>query len=141
MTLQYINPLQLNSVWDIIKPGIENILEELNTNIQREFWIPEDVFHQIKEEKAVLLTCPEGWVVIRVDQDKYSGVKVLRIWLAYAYNQAGKDIRELAQNDLDIIAKNYGCSFIEWQTTRRGWDRLAPPLGYVPGLVTYLKRI
>lgn len=138
--LQLINPLQLSSIWNTIKPGIEEIIRNFNKDCQQEFWTPEDVYHELKANTAVLFLSTDGFVVARVEQDRYTGIKKFYVWLGYSFDPK-KDVLEESQEFLENIAKYYGCELISFSSNRLGWLRKAKNIGYTLGTITFIKRL
>jgi hypothetical protein len=138
--LTQVNPLHLSKIWYTIKPGIEEILEDLNKDCLQELWTPEDVYTSIKVGESVLLLGDEGFVVFQVRQDKYTGTKQFFVWLGYSFNPAINVLEESHRQLLDI-ARYYQCEMMVFTSNRRGWGRRAKDIGFVSGLTTYTMRI
>lgn len=138
--LQQINPLQLSSIWHLLKPGIEEILEDLNKDCLQELWTPEDVYSSIKVGESILLLGDEGFVVFQIRYDKYTGTKQFFVWLGYSFTPE-LNILEFAHQQLLNIAKHLGCALMTFCSTRKGWMRRAKDMGFATGLTNYTMRI
>lgn len=138
--LQPLQPHYLSQVWHMIKPGIEEMLAELNKEAVQEFWIPEDVYSSIKSGQSVLWVGDEGFVVTQIRFDMFTGAKQLFIWLGYSYEH-DKDIVTSNTEMLAEYGKANGCVMVQFQSTRAGWLRRGKELGFVRGPVTFTKRI
>lgn len=138
--LQPLQPIYLSRVWHMIKPGIEEIIEEMNRETIHETWIPEDVYSSIKSGQSVLWVCDEGWMITILRTEGYTGLKQVFVWMAYSYDH-NKDI--VTDNDrmIEEYAKSQGCSMVQFQSNRLGWRKRAKELGYSMGPITYTKRI
>ena len=138
--LTQVNPLHLSRLWHMVKPGMEEILEDLNKDCLQELWVPEDVYTSIKIGESILLLGDEGFVVFQVRQDKYTGTKQFFVWLGYSFDPS-VNILEYSHRQLLNIAKQYGCEMMTFSSTRRGWERRAKDIGFSTGLTTYSMRI
>lgn len=138
--IELVNSLQLSSIWDSIKPGIEKILQELNKECIQELWIPEDVYHSIKSGESYLFYGDDGFTILQITQDKYTNTKKLYIWLAYSFDPE-VDMVSKYESLWIQIAKQYGCSLLGFRSTRRGWLKKAVEYGYSIGPTEFNMRI
>ena len=76
-TNDFVKPVltDIRSTWNIIKPGLESILED-NPSLT---FIPEDVFSECVNERAFLFTSPVGFLVLTIEVDRYTKDKTLYI--------------------------------------------------------------
>jgi hypothetical protein len=136
----HINPLHLSKIWYTIKPGIEELLKDLNKDCPQELWTPEDVYTSIKTGESVLLLSDDGFAVVQIQQDKYTGTKKLFIWLGYSFNPQ-KDVLENNQQQMEQLGRYYGCELMSFNTHRLGFYRRAKDLGFSTGITTFTKRL
>lgn len=138
--LSYVNPLQLSKVWHIVKPGIEEILDDLNADLENELWTPEDVYTSIKTGESVLWMSDEGFLVSQVQTDRYTGTKKFFLWIGYSFSPTS-DIIITNISQVEGIAKHLGCEIIVFNTSRDGFRKVSKTFGYSKGVTTYSKRI
>lgn len=141
MNFTYVNPNHLSAVWGKVKPCIDEILQRVNKREQVEFWIPEDVYAAIKVGEAHLLMRDEGWIIFRIEADKYTGIRKFYVWMLYAYDNLVENFLALGESELVDIARQYQCELIEFRAIRTGWLKVAPELGYKTILHSFSKRI
>lgn len=79
-----------------------------------------------------------GFVVLGHDVDQFSGQKSLLIWLAYAHQPLAT---EATMPYLEAIAKNRGFQHLVFHTTRKGWLKRGPEIGFELREYIYAKRI
>ena len=138
--MQYVHPNDLWRVWQQIRPGIEEILEELNKECLNELWLPEDVYASIKKGESVLLFGEEGFVVFQIQADNYTQTKKFFVWLGCSFDPS-TNVLETAHQQLLDIAKQYQCQLMEFKSSRRGWHRRAKDMGFYTGPTSYVMRI
>tara|TARA_R100000963_G_C4614341_1_gene83737 strand:+ start:149 stop:568 length:420 start_codon:yes stop_codon:yes gene_type:complete len=116
--------------WEWVQPGIEEIMAEQPQLTFR----PEDVYAACVNEQATLFTqkgiTGNNFAVTYIEVNKYSGDKILLIWLArldQRGNKAGVKLMEF----FDQVARDCGCAFIEARSPieslgehflKHGWD-------------------
>lgn len=138
--IQIVNPLYLSGFWDHIKPGLTQILEDMNSEVINEMWIPEDVYASIKSGESQLWIGDEGFVVSIIHLDRYNGEKTFTVWLGYSFDNTN-NVLENNQKILEEYARNNQCHLMKFYSTRKGFLRRAKDLGYSVGPVTFVKRI
>ena len=138
--LTQIPTINLSRLWHMIKPGIEEILDNLNKECIQEFWTPEDVYVSLKTNNAVLLLSDDGFVIVQLRNDIYTGVKQFFVWMAYSFDST-RDIMEETQPFLFDLAKQWGCEMMSFSSNRPGFRKKAKEMGYCTGPTTYTMRI
>ena len=120
----------------------EEIKEKLRYIIKKSYsdWVPADIYVALKNEEADLYIGYEedknvGFLVTSTQQN-HGGGPTLFVWAAYQdpkcnYSKDGFDL-------LDRLAENIKADNIEFQTSRKGWSKVAPKQGYK--LVSYVYR-
>ena len=126
MILQYIPPSNLRQVWQQIKPSLEDMAK-------RSTWIVEDAYTDIKEGRAQLyLTIKDkyftGYIITQTLEYK------LHVWAAYNINN---DVLKDGLEATKELAKQQGLSEITFISPRKGWDKIAPKLGFKPSQWVY----
>lgn len=129
----WIEPDKLRNVWDTIRPGLEITARKAPGG-----WIPEDVYLSLKTGDAVLHVCSvdkyyRGFLISR-KLDTLEGKKLL-IWIAH-----GDASGDVFADNLDTVkewALGMGAVKIQFQSPRRGWEKVAEKLGFTPVQVVY----
>ena len=126
MILQYIPPSNLRQVWNQIKPSLEDMAK-------RSIWIVEDAYCDLKEGRANLYLTIEdkyftGYIITQTLGDK------LHIWAAYNNKN---DVLVDGLEAVKALAKEQGLSEITFISPRKGWDRIAPKIGFKPSQWVY----
>jgi len=126
MILQYIPPNNLRQVWSQIKPSLEDMAK-------RSTWIVEDAYCDLKEGRANLYLTIEdkyftGYIITQTLGDK------LHIWAAYNNKN---DVLVDGLEAVKALAKEQGLSEITFISPRKGWDRIAPKIGFKPSQWVY----
>ena len=126
MQLKYIHPTDLRQVWNQIKPSLEDMAK-------RSTWIVEDAYSDLKEGRANLYLTIEdkyftGYIITQTLGDK------LHIWAAYNNKN---DVLVDGLEAVKELAKEQGLSEITFISPRKGWDRIAPKIGFKPSQWVY----
>jgi len=126
MILQYIPPSNLRQVWSQIKPSLEDMAK-------RSTWIVEDAYCDLKEGRANLYLTIEdkyftGYIITQTLGDK------LHIWAAYNNKN---DVLVDGLEAVKELAKEQGLSEITFISPRKGWDKVAPKIGFKPSQWVY----
>jgi hypothetical protein len=138
--LQQVNPIHLSGLWDGIKQGIEEILEGLNKETLQELWIPEDVYTSIRVGESILLLSDDGFVIVQLKNDRFTGQKQFFVWLAYTFDSS-RNIMEETQPFLEGLARHWGCEMMQFSSNRPGFRKKAIEMGYSNGPTIYSKRV
>tara|TARA_Y100000361_G_scaffold77216_1_gene68335 strand:+ start:352 stop:774 length:423 start_codon:yes stop_codon:yes gene_type:complete len=103
-------------------------------------WVPADVYVALKTKEADLYIAYEkdkdvGFMVTATQQN-HGSKPTLYVWAAYqdpkyGYTKNGFDL-------LEKLAEELQADNIEFQTSRKGWSKIAPKYGYK--LVSYVYR-
>jgi hypothetical protein len=116
-----VEPHNVRQTWWFVRQGLEHILRK-----SPEWWIPEDVYTALVENKANLWLWIEndrtvGFVVGYVNGESF------HIWCAYGIlTDVGESFRQLE----DMVKGQ--CKRITFESWRSGWDRVARKLGFNP---------
>lgn len=140
MSLTLIPPVELNNYWPVMESAIQKILDDINKDIKQEFWLPADVFASIKSGEAVLYWGDDCFVVMQIRVDKYSTMKKAFVWIAHSFEPT-RNVMEATLPDVQEIAKQWGCQFLEFSTIRKGFAKAAISMGYSAGPSSYIMRI
>jgi hypothetical protein len=123
MEKRYIQPQELRSWWNWVRPGLEKVKEK-----STEPWIPEDVYADCFEQSSMLWVFlinsrPVGFAVLQPIQS------TIHVWCAYAYE---RDNMFVAWDLVQEIAKAGNATAVTFDSNRRGWEKTAKRLGFRP---------
>lgn len=129
---RWIPPGELGDYWPTIKPGLIETAEKAPGG-----WTPQDVFLQIAQGHAVLHIALvdqhyRGFLVSKT-VDAHEGKKLL-IWILHG------DGTGILIDSMEVVrewARNIGAAKIQMQSNRRGWERVAPKLGFAPTMTIF----
>ena len=116
----------IRTCWLKVKPGIEKILSE-NAHLT---YMPEDVYSECVNGRAVLYTSPLGFVVLTIETDAFTRDKTLVVWVAYVYETGAHNWLTHIEW-FEGVAKAFDCKVIEAQSavpefeeyfTSTGWQ-------------------
>lgn len=129
---RWITPGELGDYWPTIKPGLIETAEKAPGD-----WTPQDVFLQIARGQAVLHIALlnqhyRGFIVSKTTESLKG--KLLLIWILHG---DGTDILIDSMEAIREWARNIGAAKIQMQSNRRGWERVAPKLGFAPTMTIY----
>lgn len=116
-----VEPHELRQTWQFVRQGLEHILRK-----SPEFWIPEDVYVSLSNNKANLWLWIENDVAVGFIVGYMSGEN-FHIWCAY-----GKlsDLKRSFAEFEEIVRPQ--CKRITFESWRPAWDRVARELGFNP---------
>lgn len=116
-----VEPQDIRNHWRFVKVGLEHILRK-----SPEYWIPEDVYVALVENRANLWLWKENNVAVGFIIGYLTGEN-FHIWCAY-----GKlsDLEKSFSDFEDIVRVQ--CKSITFESWRPGWDRVARTLGFKP---------
>jgi hypothetical protein len=117
----YIQPSELRQHWSFVRSGLNTILSK-----SPEEWIPEDVYVDCFNNKALLWLFKQenrlfGFAVLQPQEDN------LHIWCAYFEHNLADGWQAIQD-----IAKAGGARTITFESKRKGWDKVAKDLGFIP---------
>lgn len=126
MQLKYIHPTDLRQVWSQIKPSLEDMAK-------RSIWIVEDAYCDLKEGRANLyLTIEDKYFTGYIITQTLGST--LHIWAAYNNKN---DVLVDGLESVKALAKEQGLSEITFISPRKGWDKVAPKIGFKPSQWVY----
>lgn len=107
----------IKDIWPVILPEIEALHRRFAAHLD---WQPNDVFVALWSNRAFLF-CNDDDGSFCVCKTKYRGAcKILFIWIGCGPTGKMSQNLELARE----IARNVGACRIEWESPRRGFDRV-----------------
>lgn len=130
---RWIPPAEIGDYWQTIKPGLIDTAEKAPGG-----WGPSDVFLQLANGQATLhLVIVEqhyrGFIVSKI-VNAHEGNKLL-IWLAHG--DGSDDLMLDNVQQLKDWAKNIGAVKLQFQSPRKGWERVGKKLGFKVTQVVY----
>lgn len=133
MSLKYIDPKDLHTVWDYVQSGLSHLLKRAPDK-----WTPCDVYHHLKAGNFYLqMTQDEqanttGFVVLQVTQGWIG--KEMHVFAAFSLDPA---IMDYAFGHVKDLAKSMGIKYLKFTSNRKGWNKRAEELGYQFENTTY----
>jgi hypothetical protein len=137
---------ELQAWWPVVRPALEEVKRKNNPS-----WIPEDVYHCIKQGIAWLALTLYGRDVIGVtvtcrDGDQFANATDMLVWIAWAdpknvargIDEAG---RVLTQKAIEDAARAAGFRVVRMHSPRLGWLKVAPKLGYRMQEIVWVKSL
>lgn len=116
----------VREVWDIVKPGLEVIIDD-----QQPGWRLEDVYASLVNGQSHLLTDPSrtisGFIVVQSQPVPFRKTLKLVIWIAY--DPVPESLATYAE-ELEALARNTGHTQIEFLTPHEGLWNLGNAHGY-----------
>lgn len=112
--------------WWWIRPAIEELLAENPTLT----YIPEDVYAEVKAERAMLFVAEGGFAVTTSKVDQFSGEKTLLMWIYWSRPRKAPALFRHMEG-MRQVAEATGHTWIEARTkserwgnalARRGWE-------------------
>lgn len=128
--------VDIRKVWDAISDAMKEV-----AHITDAEWRPEDVYHSVVSGKSFLFmdsSDSQSFVVLSEYAHPYLSEKVLTVDIAY--NKTGNAI-DRYQSEIEDIAREAGCSFIEFSTPHEGLKRVVEKHGYETICTTYRKKL
>lgn len=116
----------IRTCWDKIKPGIQEILD----NSPKLTYLPEDVYSECVNSRAMLFTSSIGFVVMHVETDPFTRDKTLVVWIGYVYTTGQNNWLDHI-DWFETIALECGCKYLEARSdvpqldhyfTSTGWE-------------------
>jgi hypothetical protein len=77
-----------------------------------------------------------GFIIARMDP---SGMHLWQTFVSPEYG--GKNVLELGLEFMVKQAKNIGCKYLSFSTLRKGWQKIAPELGFEETFTIYRRKI
>lgn len=117
-----VPPADLYRHWEWVRKGIEITKRKVSTR-----WIPEDVYHALRNGTAFLyLIADKGFCILRQQQD-FDGL-VLNVWWLFCPGLEG--IKDEFCSALDQLGRDCKCVRIRGESPREGF-----------GLVDYMTEV
>lgn len=122
-----VAPIELPRVWNNVRACLEIVRKRTDAS-----WLPEDVYREVREGRAVLYVpfidgkaC--GVLVLTDSVDRYTGERILLIWIAFSHDPRCIDP---CLAEIDKMARDGDFRRIMSQSPRRGWIRRLRGFGY-----------
>ena len=106
---------EVDSFWPLIEPLLEKVKDR--------DWVPEDVRHQIRSQKAQLWVVGKFDGVLVTKLEVTGSVKRCVLWIASG--EGLKIGKELLYEVIEPWARQHGCSYVQL-IGRKGWKRALP---------------
>lgn len=126
----------IRTCWPEVRKAIEGIIKETPSLT----FIPEDVYSECVNERALLFTSKKGFLVLSTEIDTFTKDKTLLIWIAYTYKQG--DNNWIDHVDwFNELAKETGCKFIEARSTVAEMQEYAVVNGWELDTIVYRRHV
>jgi len=109
-------PFDIRVTWDTVEDWLDIVAENQD-------WRSEDVYAACTTGNAALYMPDddeEGLLILKVIENPFTGDKALFVWVAYS---PLCDAQEKYSGDLEVIAREAGCQWIEFESKRRGFSK------------------
>ncbi|WP_031431833.1 hypothetical protein [Methylomicrobium agile] len=120
--------VDIRLVWDRIKADVDALKAEYNLD-----WRSEDVYAQCLMGRAFCYVCPDGFVIVKPQENPFTLAKELFVWICVG--RGGDDLNEYYP-DICAIAKDIYATAIIFESPRPGFRRLAER-NHWPGMTAY----
>ena len=122
--------------WWWIRPAIEEILAD-NPTLS---YIPEDVYAEVKAERAMLFIAEGGFAVTTSEVDRYTGDKTLLMWIYWSQPRKAPALFRHMEG-IRQVAEATGNSWIEARTKSERWGNALARRGWVLDDLIYRKPV
>jgi hypothetical protein len=112
----------IRTAWEAVRRGMEQIRTEMRAD-----WRLEDIYALCLWGKATLYTAPEGFVILVRMENEFTAEPYLYV---LACHGAGP-VQERYWPELERIAREAGCRYVECLSPRRGFERTGWDLEHV----------
>jgi hypothetical protein len=130
--LHYIPKDQLRQHWDYVKHGLELVRAKGHTQ-----WIVEDVYCDCYENRSMLFIGQRN-IDISTNASELVGFVVLQpmgdtlhVWATWSTIN-DNTLFQQAWKEIQAIAKQGGKSRVTFSSQRKGWERKARLMGFIP---------
>lgn len=124
--------------WPFIREGLIAVKKKVPVS-----WIPEDIYGILLKGRAFVLavTCGNdfaGFAILAPDGDEFSGVKEMLVWETYV-RSGYPDLVDAVLPFIEDRAKGLGFHGLVMHSSREGWKRAAPKIGFVERNIIWVK--
>jgi hypothetical protein len=131
-----LEAFDIRQVWDSVLPGLSYIKENYDPE-----WRPEDLYAGCVAKRMHLFkpnAQSSDFVLLSTNVSVYTGAASLLVLVAYSKEG---DAVETYQSEIDRIARESGCSLIDFYSPRLGWERHGKRFGYEPKATMFRRMI
>jgi hypothetical protein len=131
-----LEAFDVRGVWDRVKPGLDEIKAKTLPA-----WRVEDMYAACVAKRAHIFmpdATGSDFVLLAQNHCEYSGKAYLMV--VAAYSKAGDAVATF-QSEIDRIARESGCHWIDFCSPRIGWERHARTHGYEPRLTVFRREL
>lgn len=126
----------INDVWGLIKPHLQNLCDK-NPIFGLQ---PEHIYDDCVRDEANLWMTPEGFLVTRFVTDDGTGVRTLFMWVSCSFTP-GADVGAKYLPFFEEVAKYMKCAYIEAWSSRVGMGRYLARQGFDEFYRSYRKAV
>jgi hypothetical protein len=109
--------VDIRLTWDRIKADVAALKAEYNLD-----WRPEDVYAQCLMGRAFCYVCPDGFVIVKPQENPFTLAKELFVWICVSH--AGDGLTDYYP-DICAMAKDIYATTIIFESPRDGFRRVA----------------
>lgn len=110
-----LTPPQIHERWEWIRAGLLEVKAQGPVP-----WIPEDVYHELMKQWAILLLIEDvGFVVVKINRCSYENV--LFVWALWAKTNSMWRLYRDVMAELEALAKGAGLTKIRMYSQREEW--------------------
>ena len=135
ITIEEIPQSEVKYSFEKIEPHLKKVIKKARAD-----WITSDVYVALREGEAVLYMFYKedvyvGFLIVQFLKNK-SGEVTLHIWATY--QKPEYNYRNVGFTFLEKLASEYNAVAIEFESSREGWKKEAPTMGF--DLISYTFR-
>lgn len=132
--LNFIPKEDIGKVWKFVREGLQYIVDKTQDR-----WLPEDVYMHIKSGNMGLYMqdSGEGFAVLQ----QVNGWDGTELYIFCGYSRGEHDIVLQENEQIMDIAKSVGAKRVKFQSSRRGFEKLAQELGYELDFVQFEREV
>ena len=111
-----LEPIDIRHGWNRIKDGLVELSKKCD-------WIPEDIYHSCKSGASQLWIAAEGFVILQIMTNEFTGAKELLVWIAVGEGF----VQDKYLPQIEQIARSVGAKTVKMESprlgfARKGWD-------------------
>jgi len=113
-----LEQVDARQVWERVEPMLDDLLAKTSQD-----WKPRDIYAACVNGSATAFMPDDddcGILVVNTGNNPFTGEHFLFVWIAY---HPASNAQELYSEQIETIARESGCSYIEFESKRHGFDR------------------
>jgi len=113
-----LEAVDIRAVWATAEPMLEALLKKNDQDCK-----PVDVYTACVNSQATIFMPNDddsGLLVVAKKENQYTGEQYMFVWIAY---HKDSNAQERYSQEIEDMARHYGCAYVEFQSKRRGFER------------------